>query len=361
LCCVKRGKGKIISVFSQPADSAHNILLNYKILKRKLLQVLQFVVFLGIGVGLFFWLYRKQDFSTIMDTIRNQVDWKWIILSLGLGVLSHLSRALRWKMLIDEAEAPVKWYNAFMAVLIGYLANLAFPRMGEVTRCGVVSKYEKVSFTRVAGTVLAERLTDLLFLLSLILLAFVLEYDHLSSVLSQKLSFARLIDLFTSVWWWLFVICALLLVWYIMRRAFQMAVFRRVKGLWEKFREGLMSVMKLKQKKTYLFYSFFLWLMYFMMQYVCFFAMPDTSSLTVKIALVVLVTGSIGMLAPVQGGIGPWHAMVIATLMLYGVTEDPACAFALVVHGAQNLLVAVLGLLSFVLLPVVNRHSKVKV
>jgi len=361
LCCVKQGKGKIIPVFNQLNRYPKPIFtFNNSNLKTKALQFLQFIIFLSIGVGVFYWLYKDQDLTTLSNIIRNQVNFNWIWLSLAFGVIAHLTRALRWRMLIEAAEAPVKWYNAFMAVLIGYLANLLFPRMGEVTRCGVVSKYEKLSFTRMAGTVLAERLTDFIFLMTLIFVAMMLEYEMLGNLLSEKLSFAGLIELFTSVWWWLSVVAMVGLIWYIMRRAVQMTIFRKVKGLWEKFREGFLSIRNLKNRWLYLALSIGIWVMYLMMQYVCFFSMQETASLSLKVGLILLVTGSIGMLAPVQGGIGPWHAMVIATLALYGVTHEPAFAFALVVHGMQNLLVIILGLISFVILPFVNKPLKAK-
>lgn len=361
LCCVKQGKGKIIPVFNQPNRYLNPIfILNNSNLKTRLLQFLQFIIFLAIGVGIFYWLYKDQDFDTLVNIIRNQVNFNWIWLSLILGFISHLIRALRWRMLIEAAEAPIKWYNALMAVLIGYCANLLFPRMGEVTRCGVVSKYEKLSFTRMAGTVLAERLTDLVLMMSLILLALFIEYQMLGNILAEKLSFAGLIALFTSVWWWLFVFFMIALIWYIMRRAVQMSIFRKVKGLWAKFREGFLSISNLKKRWLYATYSIGIWVMYLLMQYVCFFSMQETASLSLKVGLILLVTGSIGMLAPVQGGIGPWHAMVIGTLALYGVTNDPASAFALLVHGMQNLLVVILGLISFVILPFVNKPLKTK-
>jgi glycosyltransferase 2 family protein len=326
---------------------------NSTTLNQRLKQTLQILVFLAIGATVFYWLYKDQDWEK-MKTILSAIDARWIWLSLFFGLISHWARAMRWKMLIGAAGSNVKWYNAVMAVFTGYLANLVLPRMGEVTRCGVLTKYNKVPFATLAGTVVAERLTDLVALLLVIASSFVMEYDILAKFLADKISFVWIIDLFMSVWWWLFIVLIVVAVIYIRRRVVQMAVFRKFKTIWGNFMEGFRAIKTMKNKHFYLFYSLLIWGMYFLMQYTSFFAIAETSGLTPVAGWVLLATGSIGMLAPVQGGVGTWHAMVIATLALYGVTNEPAGAYALLLHGAQNLMIAVIGLVALVLFPLVN-------
>jgi hypothetical protein len=257
-------------------------------------------------------------------------------------------------MLIEPIERKPAWYTTAMAVFTGYLANLVFPRMGEVSRCGVLSRYENLSFSRLAGTVLAERLTDFILLLVLVLVALGLEYGLLVTFLKSYFNGDKIVSFFTSPWFWLIILLVIAIFWFVWKSLSRMKLFYRLKGLWTKFVEGFVSFKGVKSKPLYLFYSVFIWFMYFSMQYVAFFALPETSNLTITAGIVILVTGSLGMLAPVQGGIGPWHAMVIATLALYGVTSEPAFAFALVVHGAQNLLVVALGLLSLIGFPLLQ-------
>lgn len=305
------------------------------------------------------WLYKDQDLSKLIEIIENDVNFWWVAVSLVIGVLSHLARALRWQMLIEPIEKKTTWYNTFMAVFVGYLANLILPRMGEVTRCGVLSKYEKISFARLAGTVLTERLTDFLFLVLIIVLAFFLKFDMLVDFFSAKLDFGKMGSFLTSGKL-IFVIVGLVGLFFFAKKVSEkLGLINKLKGILSKFTEGIKSVKNVKSKGGYLFYSVFIWIMYFGMQYTSFFAMQETSHLTVSAGIIILATGSIGMLAPVQGGIGAWHGMVIATLALYGVTEEPAYAFALMVHGAQNLLVIVVGVLSFILFPLVNTKNKV--
>lgn len=323
-------------------------------MKRWFIKILQFFLFLGIGIGLFVYLYRDQNAGELLVFIREKVDFFWIWLSLFFGVLSHLARALRWQMLIEPIERKPAWYTTAMAVFTGYLANLVFPRMGEVSRCGVLSRYENLSFSRLAGTVLAERLTDLILLLVLVLVALGLEYGLLVTFLKSYFDGDKIVSFFTSPWFWLIILLVIAIFWVVWKSLSRMKLFYRLKGLWTKFVEGFVSFKGVRSKPLYLFYSVFIWFMYFSMQYVAFFALPETSNLTVTAGIVILVTGSLGMLAPVQGGIGPWHAMVIATLALYGVTSEPAFAFALVVHGAQNLLVVALGLLSLIGFPLLQ-------
>ena len=326
-------------------------------MKSKISQIIRFILFLSIGAGLFIWLYHDQNPTQIFEVIKNDVNFNWIWLSLLLGLLSHLARAFRWRMLITQAEKRTAWYNTAMAVFVAYLANLVLPRMGEVTRCAVLSRHEKVSFTRLVGTVAAERLTDLTMLILVFLLALTLEFNMLANFLNSMLK-DRDFSIFGSVWLWTVVAAIIIGLFFIRKIISRLSIFIKIKGMWSMFSEGFLSVKQLPNKRLYIFYSLFIWLMYFGMQYVSFFALPATSHLTPSAGLVILVTGSIGMLAPVQGGIGPWHAMVIATLALYGVTEEPAYAFALLVHGAQNLLVVALGLISLVIFPLVNPAGK---
>ena len=326
-------------------------------MKNLLIKTGQFILFLATGVGLFLWLYRKQDLSELISIIRKNVNFFWIGLSLILGILSHLARALRWRMLIEPIEKKTTWYNTFMAVMIGYLGNLVLPRLGEVSRCGVLSKYEKISFPRLAGTVITERLTDLIFLLLLVILAFIIKFDLLVDFFSTHIDLSKFSSHFKSYWLYIFFTGIVVLAYFGWKLLVKLGLLSKFKDLWSKFVEGISSVKLVKSKGGYLFYSAFIWLMYFGMQYTCFFAMKETSHLTVSAGIIILVTGSIGMLAPVQGGIGAWHGMVIATLAIYGVTKEPAYAFALLVHGAQNLMIIVLGLISFILFPLVNQKS----
>ena len=328
-------------------------------MKKNLSKFIRFIFFLSIGACLFIWLYRDQNPTALLDLLKNDVNYTWIWLSLFLGLLSHLARAQRWRLLIEQAEKKTTWYNTAMAIFVAYLANLALPRMGEITRCAVLSRYEKISFPRLIGTVAAERLTDLVMLILVFTLAISIEFTLLWGFIKDRIS-GQHFPVWASMWIIALIFLTLITLLIFRRTIVNVGLYIKLKGLWAMFKDGFLSIYSLPNKGLYITISLFIWLMYFGMQYVSFFAFSATSGLSPSAGLVILVTGSIGMLAPVQGGIGPWHAMVIATMALYGVTQEPAYAFALLVHGVQNLLVIVLGLASLIIFPLINKHSSPK-
>ncbi len=326
-------------------------------MKKHLSKIIQYVVFPSIGLFILWQLYKDQKADEILQVLKNDVQFGWIGLSVFLGLLSHISRAMRWQMLITPVEKKPGLGNTFWSVMIGYLANLAFPRMGEVTRCGVLSKYEDMSFTRVVGTVVAERLSDLLMLLFVTLTVVILQFDLLEELLSNNLNMSGLTGLFRSPLFYAAIALMIISMTIIIRYSSQSAILLKVRQLWSKFSDGLGSFRKIKNVPLFIFHTLFIWVMYFLMIYVCFFSMDSTSGLNINAGITILLTGSLGMLAPVQGGIGPWHFMVIATLTLYGIDGETSGIFALVVHAAQNAMIIAVGLSSFLVLPVINRVS----
>lgn len=329
-------------------------------LKKRLSRIIQYIIFPAIGLFIIWQLYKDQKAEEILQVLKNDMNFKWIGLSVVLGLLSHMSRAMRWQMLIEPVERKPRFCNTFWAVMTGYLANLVFPRMGEVTRCGVISKYEKISFTRVVGTVVAERLSDLLMLILITLVVFVLQFDLLTEFLRNNINITAFTGLISSPIFYAVLVLSGIGIFIVLRYSNQLSVLGRIRNLWIKFSDGLGSFRKIKSVPGFIFHTIFIWTMYFLMIYVCFFSMDQTSALTIDAGITILLTGSLGMLAPVQGGIGPWHFMVIATLKLYGVGADTASVFALVVHAAQNAMIIIVGLTAFVILPFINRKVNVE-
>lgn len=324
-------------------------------MKKHLSKLIQYIVFPSIGVFIIWQLYKDQKADEIMSVLKNDVHFGWIGLSVTLGLLSHISRAMRWQMLIEPVEKKPRFSNTFWSVMIGYLANLAFPRMGEVTRCGVLSKYENMSFTRVVGTVVAERLSDLLMLVLVTITVVILQFDLLEEVLTNNINVGGITSLFQSPIFYSILALTVIAIIVIVKYSSQSSLLTKVRHLWSKFSDGLGSFRKIKNVPLFIFHTLFIWTMYFLMIYVCFFSMDKTSDLNINAGITILLTGSLGMLAPVQGGIGPWHFMVIATLKLYGINAETGGVFALIVHAAQNAMIIVVGLTAFLVLPLINR------
>lgn len=331
---------------------------NTKILKQTIFKTLKFVSFFLLGIFIFWLVYKDQDIHRIKSVLTNEVNYLWIVISMFLGLASHISRSLRWNLLIEPLGRKPRLLNTFLAVMVGYLMNLALPRMGEISRCGVLARYEKISFTKLVGTVVLERLIDVIVLLILTAVMVVtqfgqvLEFLHNNPEVSQKLQKV----IFSPVL--LGGLVAVLLVFWLMRHKVRKSgLLKKVKEIIQQFVEGLQTVRTMKHKGAFIFHSFFIWGMYYLMFYLVFFSFGFTSHLGPLAGLTVFVLGSFGMVAPVQGGIGAWHFMVIEGLALYGVDRADGKIYALLAHGTTTAVLILLGLIGLLILPFVNERQ----
>ena len=323
-------------------------------------NTIKFFIFLGISVFLFWLVYRDQNWNDLLKVLEEDVNYTWIGVACVMGIASHVSRALRWQLLTESMGYNIRFWNSFMGVMIGYFANLAIPRMGEFTRCGVVSKYEKVPFSNLLGTVVTERVIDMMILLLLTLMVVITQFKQVGIFLDSNPEIKeKLFHLFQSAWVIVVLVGVLIgsmLFWkYFLKHRLE----GRIRSFFHGLKEGLLTVKDVRHKWLFVFYSLFIWLMYFLMFYVCFFCFGFTSHLGILVGLTVFVLGSYGMVAPVQGGIGAWHFMVIAALMIYlphvpGI-ESMAKAFALLTHSSMTLLYIVVGVICVITLPLYNR------
>ena len=326
-------------------------------------QIIKFFAFLCVTVVLFLLVYRDQDPAELMKALREDVNYTWIWVAIGLGMLSHISRSLRWQMLTKSMGYKISFMNSFMGVMIGYFANLAIPRMGELTRCGVVSKYENVPFSKLLGTVVTERVFDMIMLLLLTLIVVVTQFKQVGIFLDNNEDIKeKLYGMFSSpVTWGILVLLVLGLIgfiWFLRKGSF----FTRLHHFMTGLKEGLLTVKDVDHKWLFIGYTIFIWLMYYLMLYVCFFCFKFTSGLGPLVGLTVFVLSSYGMVAPVQGGVGAWHFMVIAALMIYlphteGI-ESMTKTFALLTHGTMTLLYIVVGVICLLVLPIYNRNNR---
>jgi len=230
--------------------------------------------------------------------------------------------------------------------------------MGEVARCGALSKYERISFVKLIGTVVTERIIDVLVLLLFTLVAFISQFGMVLQFLNNNPEVGKkVISVVTSpvlIGIIVIMLLSLVLLW---KKIRQSKLYRKMENLIGNLREGLISFKNVKKKGALIFHSLFIWLMYYMMTYVTFFAFDFTSGLSPFAALMTFVSGSFGMVAPVQGGLGTWHFMTKESLALYGVGNENGIIFALVAHATMTLLLIVGGILSMMALPLVNRKK----
>lgn len=325
-------------------------------MKVKLRNIASYIIFLLAGILIFILIYRDQDVGRMKEMLKNDVDYRWLFVAVLLGLLSHISRSLRWNLLIESIGKKPHTANTFIAVMVLYLMNLVFPRMGEFARCGVIAKYEKLSFIKLVGTVIIERTTDIIMLTTITATAFLLQIDEMYSFFRNNPAIeARIVNILTSPYSISIAILFLTFILLVVFRLKNLPVFQKLRALANSFAEGLKSVNKLKKKGIFLLHSIFIWLMYFLMVFVSFRSFDFTSDLLPQAALTVFVLGSYGMLAPVQGGIGAWHFMTVNALALYGVAKSNSLVFAFLLHLSITLSFALIGVISVVLLPFVNR------
>jgi glycosyltransferase 2 family protein len=327
-------------------------------LKQNLLKTLKFVSFFLLGIFIFWMVYKDQDFKRIKSILTNDVNYFWIVVSLVLGLLSHISRTIRWNLLIEPLGRKPRLLNTFLAVMVGYLMNLALPRMGEISRCGVIARYEKISFTKLVGTVVTERLIDVLMLLVLLTIVVLTQFGQVLEFLKNNPEVNEKLQkvIYSPILIGGFVFF-LVVLWISRHKIRESSLMKKAMGFVGQFVEGFRSIGKMKKKGSFIFHSVFIWVMYYLMTYLIFFSFGFTSHLGPLAGLTVFVLGSFGMVAPVQGGIGAWHFMVIEGLALYGVDKADGKVFALLAHGTSTLMLIVLGLIGVIALPFVNERE----
>ncbi|MCW0482593.1 lysylphosphatidylglycerol synthase transmembrane domain-containing protein [Gaoshiqia sediminis] len=327
-------------------------------MKQKLVKVLKIIAFFALGLVLFWLVYKDQDIDRIKSVLKNDVNYLWIWVSLLLGLLSHLSRTLRWILMIEPLGHKPRVLNTFLAVMVGYLMNLVVPRMGEISRCGVLSRYEKISFTKLVGTVVTERIIDVIMLLLLTMLVLVSQFGKILQFLENNPHVKQKFDNFTLTVWDVLALAGIVLAFYFFRKKIKKsAALVKVHEIMLKFGEGLKTIKNMKNKWAFILHSVFIWLMYYLMLYVVFFCFEFTAHLAPLAALTTFVLGSFGMVAPVQGGIGAWHFMVIQALIVYGVSKADGVVFAFLAHGTMTAMLIVMGLISVLALPFLNRQA----
>ena len=335
----------------------------------KLKNIIRFSVFLGIGI-FFIWIFlrnltadQKQE---ILNSMGNANYW-WIALAIPLGVLSHFVRAMRWKMLIETMGYKPRNSNMFFAVMIGYFANLALPRLGEVSRCTILTKYENVPFQKSFGTVITERVLDMMVFILLFFINLALQAELLSGYIDEKIykplqaklnlsydlsgAFSIIMISFIVV----FGIVFLLFRKKIMANKF----YKKIRIMAYGFIEGLKSLVKVRNQWLFFFYTFSIWALYLVMAYIVFFSIPASSGVGIDAGLAVLVFGTVGFMV-VQGGIGIYPAIVAETLVLYGVASEQGYALGWLIWSSQNLSIVIVGILSLILLPFLNNRKNEK-
>lgn len=344
-------------------------------MKEKLINLLKFLGFLSIGSVILFFVFKSQNEAYIADcalrgipeeecslTDKLITDFKsasifWITMIIISFMLSNLSRALRWQMLVRPLGTEPKLSNAFWTVMLGYFTNLGIPRSGEFVRAGTFAKYEGIRADKVMGTIVVDRLMDVIFLLMIIALTIVLAYDTIWSYLQENFQSDLIIKLF-----WLGLIAGVLglVVFFALRKRLeQWQFYMKIKHILLGFVDGLKTIAQLKKPWLFIFHSIAIWGLYYLMTLFALKSFAPTADLPLVVGLVVFAFGALGIVIPSPGGMGTYHALVIAALSLYGIDGNDGFSLANIAFFSINIFCNIIfGILALLLLPILNRDYK---
>lgn len=319
-------------------------------------KILQVVFPLLLGAFILIWVYRDFNFQRVGEVLVNGMNYGWIALSLVFGVFANLFRGWRWKLALEPLGEYPKTANCVYAIFISYASNLVIPRVGEVTRCGVLSKYDGVSFSKSLGTVVSERMIDTLCVGLITGAVLLMQMPVFADFFAETgTNVEKYAEVLTSAHFYLIILCVLailVLVFFLVRN---IALFAKLKGIIQNVWQGIVALKDIKQIPLYLFCTIGIWGCYFLEFYLAFYAFGFSAHLGITAGMVMFVVGTLAVIVPTPNGAGPWHFAVMTMMMLYGVGKEDAGIFALLVHGIQTFLLILLGIFGLSALPFTNK------
>lgn len=332
----------------------------------KIKTFLKYTIPLGIAVCILYFAFKNTDTDPAEFVQRAaEVDYSWVIYSIIISLISHWFRSYRWNLLIEPFGYNLKTGRTFLAVMTGYMANLALPRIGEVTKCGIMKKNDNVPVSLSIGTVITERVVDLIALIFIVLLDFIIEFDKvfdfffttlgLKSILENRLLIA--IGLIILL---VLAIAGFMIVRYFIRTESESEFINKVRQFVKQLMDGLLSLRSVRNVPGFILSTIGIWGTYYLMSYIIVFAIGETSELGLAAGLSILVAGSIAMIMPVQGGIGTYHTFITGILVIYSINEKTGLFFASLLHASQVVSILFFGSICVLITAFISKN-KVKV
>lgn len=327
-------------------------------------SIIQFIVLLGVGI-LLVWLSLRSVWSEkekILHSFKN-ANYFWLFVSMAIGLFSHFLRAYRWNYLLKPLGYSTTKVNAMGAVLVGYFANYGLPRMGEITRCTLVTKYDNVPFEVALGTVITERIVDMILLILIFFITLFVQFSQLQKITAEyifdpmMLKFQGISANPTKFIILLVILAIMVIVFLIFRKKLANLLKGKAGNVIKGFGKGLSSVKDIDNKFQFIALSLGIWLAYFYSLYTCLYAFDDTSDLGQSKCLVLLLFGTFGVIFT-PGGLGAYQAIIKGLLVSYGIAEVTAFAFPWLAWTGQFVLIVSLGVLSLILLPIINKPKE---
>lgn len=350
-------------------------------LKRTILNILKFLLFLGIGASILYLVFQHQNKAYLNEcalkgvpeaqcslleklwTDFQGVHYVWLLLVLVAFMISNYSRAVRWQMLVQPLGVQPRFHNAYLTIYLGYFFNLLLPRLGEVARAGTFARYEHIPVEKVLGTVVVDRIFDAISILLITTLSLVLEYDTILRFAEAHVSVTDKIQTLRTLLWLGIPLgfLVLSLLWIFRKKLAKTALFKKIRHVLSGFWQGIQTVRKLDRPWLFLLHSINIWVMFYAMTYLAFHAYDPTSGLSPVAALLVFVFGGWGIVIPSPGGMGTYHFLVQTALTMYGIRGEDGFAYANIAFFSMqmggNIL---LGTTALILLPRLNKgyHPK---
>lgn len=315
-------------------------------------RIVKIVLPLLLGVFLVWYSLSRVSIEELWEYAK-KADYTWIILGMFLGLLSHLSRAYRWRFQLEPMGYDIRLGNSIMAVFATYLINYTIPRAGEVARASILTNYEDVPFEKGFGTIVAERIADLLVMCGIIAITLFIQFDFIYGFVIETFNPIKIVFLVTAL-----IFASFLFMRFVKRSPLKFALKIRtfVNGLIE----GALSVFRMNKKWAFIAHTLFIWLMYVLMFYVTSFSVEELHNMPFGAILIGFISASFSI-AATNGGIGSYPLAVYAAFTLFDVPEEPSIAFGWIMWASQTLMIILLGGLSLIYLPIYNRYKKPKV
>lgn len=329
------------------AKVRHFSMNNKKTLKKALNIIVPFL----LGGGILWWMYRDTNFQDMEEVVLHQMNWGWMLFSLVFGVTAQMFRGIRWKQTLAPLGEHPHMADCIHAVFISYASSLIIPRSGELSRCGILAKYDKTPFLKALGTVVTERIIDSLLLLSITVAVIMAQLAVFNSFFNNTgTNLNDILEGFTTTGYLVTALCLLITVGFIWLAMKRFTFMQRVRTMLSNIKEGVLSLKGVENKSLFTFYTLAIWASYFLHYWITFRCFSFMEGLGFTAAIVSFIVGSISVIVPTPNGAGPWHFAVKTILILYGLTDTEAVTFVLIVHTIQTALVPVLGIFSLIVL-----------
>ena len=313
--------------------------------------ILKILMPLVLGAAILYWMYRGEDWQQTMHVMTDEMDWTWMLLSFPFGILAQMFRGWRWRQTLEPVGERPRTSTSIHAIFLSYAASLLIPRVGEFTRCGVLTRYDGVSFPKALGTVVTERAIDSLLVMGITAVVILLEMSTFGTFFQKTgTNLHDILHGFSWTGYLVVAICAaamLVLLHYLLRK---LSIYNKVRATLSGIWQGVISLKDVKNIPLFIFFTVGIWLSYFLHYYLTFFCFDFTAELGLGCALVTFIVGSIAVIVPTPNGAGPWHFAVKTMLILYGVADVHALYFVLIVHTVQTMLVVALGIYAWLAL-----------